>query len=117
MFGYCANDVRINIQSFLGLSAVLLKLTSKSITIINIQTKRNFRNTSGTKSKQNRFHHKMVNNQKSISQDLKDVIYVWRKNLVFKVLRVLVLRQLLAFNIYVHNSEERRDLYIEKMNS
>ena len=36
----------------------------KSFTHKNIQTKRNFRNTFGPKAKQNRFHHKMVNNKK-----------------------------------------------------
>ena len=36
----------------------------KSFTHKNIQTKRNFRNTSGLKTKQNRFQHKMVDNKK-----------------------------------------------------
>ena len=36
----------------------------KSFTHKNIQTKRNFRNTSALKTKQNRFQHKMVDNKK-----------------------------------------------------
>ena len=37
------------------------------------------------KTKQNRFHHKMVNNIKNLfltREDLKDVIYVWRKKTI-----------------------------------
>ena len=76
-------------KHYIGMT--FLKAIQESYQIFHTQKKifkrnRAFETHLAPKAKQNRFHHKMVNNKKNLFltwEDLKDAIYIWRKNLIF----------------------------------